>query len=473
MVLKTWICLLTFQRVAVLVYTLELIGRYVIDFSASSGGNRSISSRPMGACGMESAKSGLMISVTQGAQMEFSQNDAESSVNLSQVEKIEVSVVIPCLNEARSLGFCIDKALTAFREAGIAGEVVVADNGSTDGSLEIADKHGARVVHATARGYGSALRKGIEEAKGQFIVMGDADDSYDFSQVPLFVAEWRAGSELVMGNRFRGEVKPGAMPVLHKHLGNPVITAILNNFFHAGVGDAYCGMRGFTKRLYQKIDPRTTGMEFALELVIKAAKLGVQISEVPVTLWPDKRGRRPHLRTFHDGWRSLRFMLLYAPNWLFMLPGGTLFMLGLGLVFWLLPGPQRVGQVNFDVHTMLFGMMFALLGTQIIATGLFAKVFCYAEKFSPNRSLERWLRRVKLEEGLILGAALALFGAAGSSWLLWKWAASGFGAFYQIRSVIFFSLWFFLGVQIVFSSFFISMLGISRGTYIGDYEKLR
>src|SRR5207248_1695125 len=199
-------------------------------------------------------------------------------------EALDVSVVIPCLNEAQSIAFCIDKAITAFKEAGIHGEVVVSDNGSTDGSIEIAEKHGARVVHAPLRGYDHTLRKGIEEAKGQFIVMGDADDSYDFSQVPLFVAEWRAGSELVMGNRFRGEVKPGAMPVLHKHLGNPAITAILNNFFHAGVGDAYCGMRGFTKRLYQQIDPKTTGMEFALELVIKAAKLGVPISEVPVTL---------------------------------------------------------------------------------------------------------------------------------------------------------------------------------------------
>jgi len=398
---------------------------------------------------------------------------AAPELQVAASHTIHVSVIIPCLNEAKSIALCIDKAFAAFRKLGICGEVVVSDNGSTDGSVEIAEFHGARVVHAVLKGYGNALRKGIEEAKGQFIVMGDADDSYDFSQIPLFVAEWRAGSELVMGNRFRGGVKPGAMPGLHKHLGNPAITGILNNFFHAGIGDAYCGMRGFTKRVYERIDPRTTGMEFALELVIKAAKLGVPISEVPVTLWPDKRGRRPHLRTFHDGWRSLRFMLLYAPNWLFILPGGTLFLLGLGLVFWLLPGPQHVGHVNFDVHTMLFGMMFALLGTQIIATGLFAKVFCYAEKFSANRSLERWLRRVKLEQGLILGAALAVFGAAGSWWLAWKWAAGGFGSFYQIRSVIFFSLWFFIGVQTIFSSFFLSMLGISRGTYIGDYDKDR
>jgi len=354
---------------------------------------------------------------------------------------------------------------------GVRGEIVVADNGSTDGSIEIAEKLGARVVHIATRGYGNALRKGIEEAKGAFIIMGDADDSYDFSQVPGFVAKWREGSELVMGNRFEGGIKTGAMPWLHKYLGNPALTAILNSFFHAGIGDAYCGMRGFTKRVYERVDPRTTGMEFALEMVIKAAKLGVKVTEIPVTLWPDKRGRQPHLRTFHDGWRSLRFMLLYAPNWLFLLPGISLLMVGLGLVFLLFPGPRHLGHVTIDVHTMLFGMMFALLGAQIISIGLFAKVFSYAERFSQNqRSLERWLRRVKLEDGLVPGGTLAFSGAGGAFWLLWKWAASDFGPFDQIRSVILFSLLFFLGVQVIFSSFFISMLGISRGTYIGDYD---
>ena len=383
----------------------------------------------------------------------------------------EVSVVIPCLNEARSIGLCIDKALAAFSQAGMAGEVVVADNGSSDGSVEIAERHGARVVHAAIKGYGHALRKGIEKAHGQFIIMGDADDSYDFAELLRFVDKWREGSELVMGNRFKGGIKPGAMPWLHQHIGNPALTAILNRFFHAGVGDAYCGMRGFTRRVYNEIDPRTTGMEFALELAIKAAKLGVEISEVPIALWPDKRGRPPHLRTFHDGWRSLRFMLLYAPNWLFLAPGIALFLIGIGLVSWLLPGPRHVGHAIVDIHTMLFGMMFALVGAQIIAIGLFAKVFSYAERFSNNHhSLERWLRRVKLEQGLVLGAILTVGGGAGSCWLLWKWVASDFGPFDQLRFVIFFSLWFFLGVQIIFSSFFISMLGISRGTYIGDYD---
>jgi len=385
--------------------------------------------------------------------------------------RTDVSIVIPCLNEAQSIAFCIDKAFAAFRATGISGEVVVADNGSSDGSVEIATRCGARVVHVPARGYGNALRAGIEAAKGEFVIMGDADDSYDFSEVPKFVEKWRQGSEFVMGNRFAGGIKPGAMPWSHRFIGNPALTAILNRFFGASIGDAYCGMRGFTKALFRRIDSRTTGMEFALEMVIKASRMGANISEVPITLWPDKRGRQPHLRTFHDGWRSLRFMLLFAPNWLFLLPGGVLALVGLALVFWLLPGPRPVGRVVFDVHTMLFGMVFTLIGVQIVATGVFAKVFSYAERFSPDqRSMARWLSRVKLEHGLVSGAILILFGGAGLLWHCWEWAASDFGRFDKMRSLIFVSLWFFLGVQVFFSSFFISMLGISRGTYIGDYD---
>jgi hypothetical protein len=388
-----------------------------------------------------------------------------------RAEGLEVSVVIPCLNEAKSIGFCIDKALAAFRDLGVAGEVVVSDNGSNDGSIDIAEEHGARVVHAEVKGYGNALRKGIQEARGSFVIMGDADDSYDFREVPKFIEKWKAGYELVMGNRFAGGIKPGAMPWSHQLVGNPCLTAILNRFFHADIGDVYCGMRGFTKKVYERIDPRTTGMEFALELIIKASKLGAAVTEVPVTLWPDKRGRQPHLRTFHDGWRSLRFMLLYAPNWLFLGPGGFLLMFGLALVFWLLSGPRHMGRIVFDIHTMLFGMIFALLGAQVISIGLFAKVYSYAERFSPSqRSLERWLNRVKLEHGLILGAILTITGAAGSVWLLAQWMAGDFGRFDHLRLVILFSLWFFFGVQVIFSSFFISMLGISRGTYIGDYD---
>jgi glycosyltransferase involved in cell wall biosynthesis len=385
--------------------------------------------------------------------------------------QVEVSVVIPCLNEANSVAYCIDKAMVAFREIGISGEVVIADNGSTDGSIEIAEKHGARVVHVATKGYGNALRAGIEAAEGQFVIMGDADDSYDFSEVPKFVNGWREGNDLVMGNRLRGVIKPGAMPWHHRYIGTPVMSAILNTFFRAGIGDVNCGMRGFTKELYNRLDLRTTGMEFASEFAIKTAKIGARVSEVPITLWPDKRGRPPHLRSFRDGWRHLRFMLLYAPNWLFLVPGAILALFGMALVFWLLPGPRRLGGAVIDVHTMLFGMVFALTGTQIIAIGIFAKVYSYAERLAPKqRSLERWLKRVRLEEGLVFGAAITLFGTGGIAWVVYQWVHSDFGPLNQFRAVIFFSLWFLLGIQVIFSSFFLSMLGISRGTYIGDYD---
>ena len=384
----------------------------------------------------------------------------------------DVSVVIPCLNEGKSISLCVDKALKAFQSAGLRGEVVVADNGSTDGSIEIAEKAGARVVRVEQRGYGAALRAGISAARGAFLIMGDADDSYDFSDAPRFVEMWKQGYDVVMGNRFRGEIKPGAMPWHHRYVGNPGLTALLNLFFRAGIGDSHCGMRGFTRAIYERMDLRSTGMEFASEFVIKAAQLGARIAEIPITLWPDKRGRPPHLRSFRDGWRHLRFMLLYAPNWLFLLPGTVLMLSGLGLVFWLLPGPRQISaRVTLDIHTMIFGVIFTLLGAQILSIGVFAKVFSYAERFDRNTvSLKRVLKRVKLETGLVAGGALFLAGFAGCAWVTWKWAASGFGPLAEVRQVLFWSMWLFLGVQITFASFFLSMLGISRGTYIGDYD---
>src|SRR5437016_950459 len=325
---------------------------------------------------------------------------------------VDVSVVIPCLNEANSLGICVEKAQKAFAEAGLRGEVVVADNGSTDGSIDIAEKVGARVIPVAQRGYGSALKAGIRAARGAFIIMGDADDSYDFGEVPRFVAEWRKGSEVVMGNRFAGEIKPGAMPWHHKYIGNPGLTALLNLLFHSGIGDTHCGMRGFTPGVFDRMDVRSNGMEFASEFVIKAAQLGARTSEIPITLWKDKRGRPPHLRSFRDGWRHLRFMLLYAPNWLFLLPGGTLMAAGLFLVFWLLPGPRQISaRVVLDIHTMIFGVIFTLLGVQILSIGSFAKVFSYAERFDRNTvSLKRLLKRVTFESGLLLGGVLFLLG---------------------------------------------------------------
>ena len=393
-------------------------------------------------------------------------------LTLETLQKVEVSVVIPCLNEANSLAYCVDKAVTAFRNAGLSGEVVVADNGSTDGSIQIAEEHGARVVHVRERGYGAALRTGIAAARGPIIIMGDADDSYDFTDVPRFVEKLREGYDVVMGNRFRGGIQPGAMPKLHKYFGNPGLTALLNLSFHVGIGDSYCGMRGFTRALYDKLDVRSSGMEFALEMIIKSAQIGAHITEIPIVLWPDKRGRPPHLRSFRDGWRSLRFMLLYAPNWLFLLPGALLMLVGLAMVFWLLPGPRYITpRIGLDIHTMIFGVIFTLLGAQILCIGAFAKVFSYAERFDRHSfSLKRLLKRITLEFGLLLGGGLFLTGLAGCAWVTWQWAASGFGELHEVRQVLFWSMWLFLGLQIIFSSFFLSMLGISRGTYIGDYD---
>ena len=391
---------------------------------------------------------------------------------IGETRPVEVSVVIPCLNEANSLAYCVDKARKALQEAGLSGEVVVADNGSTDGSIEIAEEHGARVIRVTQRGYGAALRAGIAGARGPFIIMGDADDSYDFSDVPRFVEKLREGNDIVLGNRFRGGIKPGAMPPLHRYFGNPGLTAVLNTLFHAHIGDGYCGMRGFTRGLYDRLDLRSSGMEFALEMVIKSAQIGARMAEIPIVLWPDKRGRAPHLRSFRDGWRSLRFMLLYAPNWLFLLPGSALVLAGLALVFWLLPGPRQISShVVLDIHTMIFGVIFTLLGVQILSIGAFAKVFSYAQRFDRHSvSLRRVLKSVTLETGLLAGGGLFLMGFAGCAWITWKWAASGFGELHEIRQVLFWSMWLFLGLQIIFAAFFLSMLGISRETFIGDYD---
>jgi glycosyltransferase involved in cell wall biosynthesis len=387
-------------------------------------------------------------------------------------DPVEVSVVIPCLNEANSLAICVDKAIGAMRKAGLRGEVVVADNGSTDGSIEIAELHGARVVHVRLRGYGAALQAGIASAQGEFIVMGDADDSYDFNEVPQFVAKWMEGYDVVLGNRFQGGIRRGAMPWHHRYIGNPGLTALINLFFGAGVGDGYCGMRGFTRAVYDRMDLRSTGMEFALEFVIKATQVRARITEIPIVLWPDKRGRPPHLRSFQDGWRSLRFMLLYAPNWLFILPGAFFVALGLGSVFWLLPGPRLVARhVTLDVQTMIFGVIFTLLGVQILSIGAFAKVFSYAERFDHGTiSLKRVLRRITLETGLLLGGVLFLAGFAGCAWITWQWAASGFGPLYETRWILFWAMWLFIGIQVIFASFCLSMLGVSRETYVGDYQ---
>src|SRR2546425_12707944 len=380
-------------------------------------------------------------------------------------EALDVSVVIPCLNEAQSIAFCIDKAIAAFKEAGIHGEVVVSDNGSTDGSIEIAEKHGAKVVHAPLRGYGHTLRKGIEEARGQFIVMGDADDSYDFSEVPRCGAKGREGYEVVMGNRFTGEIKPGAMPWHHKYIGNPVLSGILKLFFRTDIGDAHCGMRGFTKDVYQRMDLRTTGMEFASEFVVKAATMGVRMTEIPVTLWPDKRGRPPHLRSFRDGWRHLRFLLLYSPRWLFLYPGALLMLIGAFLGMLLLWQSITIGGVTFGVHTLVYAALAVIVGFQSVIFAIFTKVFAINERLLPeDPRMNKMFEYITLETGLIVGSVLLVAGLAGSVYAFTIWGERDFGLLdptRTLRLVIPAFTAIALGIQVILSSFFLSVLGMN------------
>ena len=391
---------------------------------------------------------------------------ASPPVFLRNSGDVEVSVVMPCLNEAETLERCILAAQKAFEDASISGEVIVADNGSTDGSQDIAARFGAHVVCIPTRGYGSALMGGITAANGKYIVMGDADASYDFSHIPRFLKELRAGNDLVMGNRFLGGILPGAMPPLHKYLGNPVLTRIGRLFFGGSCGDFYCGLRGFSKLAYERMDLRTTGMEFATEMVVKANLLGMKIGEVPTTLSPDGRTRPPHLRTWRDGWRTLRFFLLYSPRWLFLYPGFALMLVGCAVGAWLLPEPRKVGAVIFDVHTMLYAAIAVLLGFQAIAFAVFTKLFAISEGLlPPDPVLENFFSYLRLEIGLVVGTILTSAGLAASIYAVKIWGAHSFGAldFSQtLRIVIPAVLCLTLGVQTIFSSFFLSVLGMRR-----------
>jgi glycosyltransferase involved in cell wall biosynthesis len=379
---------------------------------------------------------------------------------------IEVSVVMPCLNEAETLASCILKAQSTLQEANVSAEVIVADNGSTDGSPEIAEKLGARVVHVEARGYGNALMGGIAAASGKYIIMGDADESYDFGHIPRFLEQLRAGADLAMGNRFSGGIQQDAMPPLHKYFGNPLLTRIGRLFFGGSCGDFYCGLRGFNKKAYERMDLRTTGMEFATEMVVKASLLRMKIAEVPTTLSPDGRSRPPHLRTWRDGWRTVRFFLLYSPRWLFLYPGLALMLAGLLAGLWLLPEPRKLGNVTFDVHTLLYAAIAILLGFQAIAFAVFTKLFAISEGLHPpDPLLDRLFRYINLELGLLAGTILTVTGFAVSIYAVKVWEAHQFGALdmsHTLRIVIPAALSLTLGVQTIFSSFFLSVLGMRR-----------
>lgn len=384
----------------------------------------------------------------------------------SETENIELSVVIPCLNEGCTVGRRVRQALEVLSEAGVAGEVIVSDNGSTDGSAEIAAAEGARVVRVAEPGYGNALMGGISAARGDFVLMADADESHDLTHIPRFLEQLRAGNELVMGNRFRGGIQRGAMPPLHRYLGNPVLTGLGRLFFKSRCGDFHCGMRGFRRDSFLRMDIRSTGMEFASEMVVKASLLRMKVSEVPTTQSPDGRDHPPHLRTWQDGWRHLRFLLMYSPRWLFLYPGLVLIVLGLAGCAWLLPGPEVVGGVRFDLLTLLYSFLSVLLGFQLVTFAIFAKVFAISEGLLPeDPRLTRAFEYITLETGLVAGGLLVALGLWGSIFALMGWARADFAAvdldrMLRIAMPAGFSL--ALGVHAVCDSFFLSILGLRR-----------
>lgn len=366
---------------------------------------------------------------------------------------------MPCLNEAATVAVCVDAARQAVRDLGITGEVVVADNGSTDGSPDIAAAHGARVVPVADRGYGAALLAGVEAARGRYVVMGDADLSYDFGEAGRYLAKLRDGFDLVMGNRFAGAIEPGAMPWLHRYLGNPVLSALGRRFFGSPVGDFHSGMRGFRRDAMLGLRLRTTGMEFASEMVVRASLAKLRIAEVPTTLRPDERGRPPHLRTWRDGWRHLRFLLLYSPRWLFLYPGAAVAVIGLVASAALIPTPR--------VHTLVYAAMLLVVGFQTMLFAAYTKIFAINEGLlPPDRRLDRAFTVLTLEVGLIVGAMLLLSGLGGSALALGVWRSTSFGALdasaLTMRIVIVSSTAIALGVQVVLSSFFFSILGLRR-----------
>jgi glycosyltransferase involved in cell wall biosynthesis len=374
----------------------------------------------------------------------------------------ELSVVIPCLNEARTLGICIRKAQESFRRLGVAGEVVVADNGSTDGSQAIAEELGARVVPVRERGYGAALAGGIAAARGRWVIMGDADDSYDFSQLEPFVERLRAGYDVVNGNRFKGGIEPGAMPWLHRRLGNPVLSFVGRTLYRTPCGDIYCGLRGFDRKKVLDLDIRSSGMEFAIEMLVKATMRGLRVTEVPTTLSPDAEDREPHLRTWRDGWRSLRLLLLYSPSWLFLYPGLFLLVIGAAGMAWLIPGGRAIGGVGFDVSTLIYFALAVVVGMQAVYFFLTARWFGISEGLLPDVP---WIRRVversTPEIGLVVGVVLVGAGLGLSIYALAAWNEAGFGRLnypHTLRIVVPGATMITCGMQTALSSLFVSVL---------------
>ena len=382
---------------------------------------------------------------------------------------MQLTVLMPCLNEAETIGTCVQKALRSLAELGLSGEVLVADNGSTDGSIEIAEGLGARVVRVAQKGYGNALRSGIKAAHGNWIIMGDADDSYDFSRLAPFIEKFKQGFELIMGCRMPrggGNILPGAMPWKNRRVGNPILSFLGRLFFRCPVTDFHCGLRGFTRAAYQKMDLRTTGMEFASEMVIKATLKGLRIAETPITLHKDGRSRAPHLKPWRDGWRHLRFMLLFSPRWLFLWPGLMMLSLGAALFVPLSIAPLKVGRVQFDTNTLLVTGMMMVLGFQVLFFGVFTRLYCVSTGLLPeSQSLMKWLSLFSLERGIVAGLAIGFDGFAFLLAAVVKWKQAGFGVISypeSLRLVIPAVTFLTLGVQTVFSSFFLSILSLKH-----------
>lgn len=380
-------------------------------------------------------------------------------------EAIELSVVMPCLNEAETLATCIDKAQGYLRRSGVVGEVIIADNGSTDGSQDIARAHGARVADVAAKGYGSALMGGIEAARGDYVIMGDADDSYDFSKLEPFVERLRAGDELVMGNRFKGGIAEGAMPPLHKYLGNPVLTWVGRVLFRSPVGDFHCGLRGFNRRSILNLHLQTTGMEFASEVVVKSTLGGLRVSEVPTTLDKDGRSRPPHLRSWRDGWRHLRFLLIFSPRWLFLIPGAAAFFIGLLGTLFIGFGPIILGDVGFDTSSQVYLAALTVVGYQSVLFAILTKIYAQHEGFRipRSRNFDRLERRISLESGALVGVALFIVGLGIAIAQFAGWASAGFGDLETratLRLAIPAALLMMLGAQTVMAGMFLGVLNV-------------
>ena len=390
----------------------------------------------------------------------------QSAGEIEQAAQLEFSIVMPCLNEAASVGVCIEKARASLDKAGIAGEIIVADNGSTDDSRLIATDRGARVVPVAARGYGNALAVGIEAARGRYVIMGDADDSYDFSQLEPFVEKLRDGCDLVVGNRFKGGIEPQSMPFLHRVLGNPMLSFIGRRLFGTPCGDIYCGLRGFDRAKIQALDLRSGGMEYAIEMIVKATLNGLRVAEVPTVLSPDERGRESHLNTWRDGWRSLRLLLVYSPRWLFLYPGLVLLLGGLAGMVWLLPEQRRVGDVTFDVSTLLYAGLATVVGLQSIYFFVTARWFGIAEGLLPDDRRFRRIFGVRAPDlGVAVGACLLAAGLVVSGIAVAIWHRHGFGPLdypHILRFVIAGSVLIACGFQTMLSSLFLSVLRLRR-----------